>query len=104
MGAMFIDDISVALVPGSNPADFDGSGVVDGLDLQIWESAYSLTAAGDADEDGDSDGQDFLVWQRQYQANAPLATAVPEPASHVATLFLLTTLLLSVGRCRLVGR
>ena len=104
MGAMFIDDISVALVPGSNPADFDGSGVVDGLDLQIWESAYSLTAAGDADEDGDSDGQDFLVWQRQHQANAPLATAVPEPASHVATLFLLTTLLLSVGRCRLVGR
>ncbi|MCH7752060.1 MAG: hypothetical protein IH898_07900, partial [Planctomycetes bacterium] len=78
-------------------ADFDGNGIVDGLDLQIWEGAYGLTVAGDADGDGDSDGQDFLVWQRQFQAAAPIAAAVPEPKSLVAALLALTAVL-SAGR------
>ena len=78
-------------------ADFDGNGIVDGLDLQIWEGAYGLTVAGDADGDGDSDGQDFLVWQRQLQAAAPIAAAVPEPKSLVAALLALTAVL-SAGR------
>jgi hypothetical protein len=83
--------------PGLFSADFDVNGIVDGLDLQIWEGAYGLTVAGDADGDGDSDGQDFLVWQRQLQAAAPIAAAVPEPKSLVAALLALTAVL-SAGR------
>lgn len=45
------------------PGDFNEDGVVDGLDLAIWEDNYGLTDIGDADDDDDTDGSDFLVWQ-----------------------------------------
>jgi len=65
-----------------SPADFDGSGIVDGGDLAFWEAAYNTNSTADADGDGDSDGQDFLIWQQEVAA-APLAaiSAIPEPNS-----------------------
>ena len=44
-------------------ADFNSSGLVDSVDLGIWETAYGTTVAGDADGDGLSTGLDFLDWQ-----------------------------------------
>ena len=72
-------------------ADFDFSETVDADDLGIWESAYGMTGAGDADGDGDSDGDDFLAWQRQFGSGvAPLAGAssgtIPEPPSTLLAL------------------
>lgn len=73
----------------SFPADFNGSGVVDGADLASWKIGFGKTtgavkADGDADLDGDVDGADFLTWQRQLGAGAPAVAAVPEPASVLA--------------------
>ena len=46
-------------------ADFNGDGLVNGLDLAIWQAGYEDDSAGDADGDGDVDGVDYLIWQRQ---------------------------------------
>jgi hypothetical protein len=76
------------------PADFNGDGYVDGVDLAAWQAAFAAGPGGgggaftlplpDADGDGDADGADFLSWQRQLLANY-LATgasaAVPEPTA-----------------------
>jgi T5SS/PEP-CTERM-associated repeat protein len=69
-------------------ADFNGDGVVNGLDRQIIQDNFGLGATfaqGDADFDGDVDGNDFLIWQRQIgpvPAPANLAAgAVPEPGA-----------------------
>jgi dockerin type I repeat protein len=73
----------------TEPGDFNGDGVVNGGDLAIWESNFSMsqTASGDADEDGDVDGNDFLIWQLQVGSGVgPGANAVPEPSGIVLLL------------------
>jgi hypothetical protein len=79
---------SINLAPTPEPGDFDGDGAVDAADLDRWRGGFGLAAGaepidGDADADFDVDGNDFLVWQRgvSEEAEAPLGTAVPEPAS-----------------------
>ena len=76
--------VTVEEEPGSTwAADFNKDGMVNGVDLTTWKSAFGVSNLGDADGDGDSDGADFLVWQRQYTGpNATAAAAaVPEPVS-----------------------
>ena len=78
--------------------DFDGSGIVDGGDLAIWQMGYGTTSGaatsdGDADGDFDVDGSDFLLWQ-QHTANPAsfsIQTVVPEPSTF-AMLFVGSTL------------
>ncbi|WP_428305729.1 hypothetical protein [Lacipirellula sp.] len=86
-----IDNFS-ATVPSSNaiPGDFDSDDDVDGDDLAIWKTQYGAVSNGaDANGDGVTDGADFLIWQRQYTGSlgpaAPVASAVPEPATLLAT-------------------
>jgi hypothetical protein len=58
---------SVALVPG----DYNHSGVVDGLDLDVWQEQFGLIGplvSADGDQDDDADGHDFLIWQRNLAA------------------------------------
>lgn len=75
---------SVQVTSNVIPGDFDHSGVVDHLDLDMWRTAFASTAAGDADADGDSDGNDFIIWQNHQTAGAVAATgSVPEPVSGV---------------------
>jgi hypothetical protein len=61
--------------------DFNGDGVVNGLDLAVWQSGFGLNATGDADGDGDTDGRDFLAWQREQVNPLTSFVAVPEPTS-----------------------
>jgi hypothetical protein len=75
-----------SLAAPASPADFDGSGAVDGLDLAAWSIGFGspgpVHSQGDADEDGDVDGSDFLIWQRELGAGSPIqpaAQVVPEP-------------------------
>lgn len=77
------------------PADFNGDGAVDGLDLASWAIAFSGGSGGgvgepqvgalpDFDGDGDSDGADFLSWQRYLgvgSSGAGAAALVPEPTA-----------------------
>jgi len=85
--------------------DFNGDGIVDVLDLAIWQGNFGLTMGatgvlGDADGDGDVDGADYLIWLGQVggAGAAPAAitlavTAVPEPSS----------LLLAIGGLAALG-
>jgi hypothetical protein len=58
--------------PYSPPADFNGDGVVDGMDFLIWQTGFcrklkdASKRAGDATGEGVVDGMDFLVWQAWY--------------------------------------
>lgn len=74
---------------GPNSADFNTDSLVNGVDLEMWQQAYGISVAGDADNDGDSDGNDFLIWQRQFLSGTELPsenTSIPEPSC-----FLLST-------------
>ena len=74
-------------------ADFDGDGLVTGLDFLIWQRNFPLTgtgmkATGDANDDTNVDGADVVVWGNQFGAPPPASPAsksavatVPEPSS-----------------------
>jgi hypothetical protein len=77
-------------------ADFDGSGIVDEVDLAIWRQNLGGSGPiGDANGDGIVDGRDFFIWQMQASgfpgsasvagagagAGAGFGGAVPEPGS-----------------------
>ena len=77
--------------PWSGYSDFNVDGVIDGDDLTTWESSGR-------------GGEDFLAWQRQYRDVPPLplssgggassatSSEVPEPATGVMALMVLTML------------
>ncbi|MDC0935171.1 CAP domain-containing protein [Pirellulales bacterium] len=88
-----IDLLAVA----SNPVDFNGDGVIDGLDVSKWQADYGLNAGSDADADNDSDGRDYLALQKVINQESRV-TAVPEPASGLAFTLLLAAA--SVRRSR----
>lgn len=74
--------------PTAAPADFNGDGSVNGLDLAAWKAGFGATGpaatklAGNADGDSDVDGADYLLWQQGFNAAANvIASPVPEPAS-----------------------
>ncbi len=76
--------LSVSSSAPLNPADFDGNGVVDAVDLAAWSTNFGMPTSatreqGDANGDGAVDGADFLVWQQNLGAGAPQSAAVPEP-------------------------
>jgi hypothetical protein len=84
------EDVSGASfsIAAAEMGDFSGNGVVNGVDLQIWEGGFGTSSGafftdGDDDSDGDVDGGDFLRWQRNALNSSPLSftVGVPEPAS-----------------------
>ncbi|NOY41999.1 MAG: PEP-CTERM sorting domain-containing protein [Planctomycetes bacterium] len=87
-------------------ADFNGDGIVNGLDLSIWEANLGTIGGvppvpGDADGDGDVDGADFMRIQMDLGGPPTPAIAaggaavVPEPSS--ALLLVLGSLLVGTG-------
>lgn len=75
-----------SLTPPAQAGDFNGDGLVNAADLQVWKTYFGVkfgatTQTGDANGDGAVDGSDFLVWQRNYAAPAAPSTTIPEPAS-----------------------
>jgi len=92
--------LSVLINPDAelDNADFDGDGVVDGIDFLEWQrnvGTGTLHSEGDAEHDGDVDRSDLEVWEAQYGEPAPLAaiTSVPEPS----TGLLIALACLSIG-------
>jgi hypothetical protein len=95
----YVDNVRLMPTPVLD-ADFNDDNIVDGLDLGLWKTAFSLTAVGDADGDLDSDGEDFLIWQQQLGTPGGGIAAVPEPA----TVGLAGMFALALVRRRTAGR
>jgi len=85
------------IAAGPSGADFNGDGIVNQLDIIIWQDNYgrtsppNLDAFGDADSDGDVDGRDFLRIQREFGGPGvePIVAnlaSVPEPSALVLLL------------------
>jgi hypothetical protein len=94
-----IDNVRIELL-GMLPQgpDFNGDGLVDDADRQIWEQSLAANEMGDTDGDLDTDGTDFLRWQSGFFTGAtPVGTAVPEPA----TAFLAAVV--ALAQCRRAG-
>ena len=85
-GAVYVDEVSFDIAdPNALAGDFNGDGVVDNSDLEVWRADFGSDSKLDADGnyDGVVDGADFLLWQRTLGASAassPPTTAAPEPA------------------------
>jgi hypothetical protein len=85
--------LAIESLGAASGPDFNGDGVVNGLDLQVWLANVGIQSGatviqGDANGDGKVDGNDFLIWQRSRGAfpgaGSGLAggsATVPEPAS-----------------------
>lgn len=76
---------------GASGPDFNGDGVVNSLDFQIWQENVGITSGatvlqGDANGDGRVDGQDFLIWQSHLgpypgAGSGSSFQVIPEPTS-----------------------
>jgi hypothetical protein len=63
--------VVVESIGSSSGPDFNGDGVVDQLDLAIWQMNKGITMGatvlqGDANGDGAVDGEDYLIWLDQF--------------------------------------
>jgi hypothetical protein len=64
--ALFIAENSLKLFP-LHPGDYNGDGLVDTLDYQVWKSHWGMTPAcyydGDGNGNGIVDAADYTVWR-----------------------------------------
>jgi autotransporter-associated beta strand protein len=109
MGGTGNDVVLSATQPGTEDADFDNDGDVDGADFLTWQRNYGTAGDhthGNANGDGVIDGLDLAVWRNQFGVGSPAnvtASAVPEPAS--AALWLIAAgALAGVSRSAVVSR
>ena len=85
-----IDDLVLDVnVP---PGDYNGDGFVDAADYTLWRDGEGQAAqrrglGADGDLSGAIDAGDYATWRDHYGATFSPSTAVPEPATLVATLF-----------------
>jgi prepilin-type N-terminal cleavage/methylation domain-containing protein/prepilin-type processing-associated H-X9-DG protein len=77
---------------GGLAGDYNGNQVVDGADFLLWQRSFGsvATPAGsgaDGNGNGSVEAGDLTVWRDAFgsSAAAPLAAAVPEPATWVLT-------------------
>ena len=78
----------VGTPPAPSDADFNNSGLVEGLDFLNWQANVGLggqtdNSNGDANGDGTVGSADLAIWESQY-GTAPLGaavSAVPEPGT-----------------------
>lgn len=81
--------IAVRSTIGHVGPDFNGDGVIDGLDLAIWKAHKGITSGasvlqGDANGDGAVDGADYLIWLQQWTMGPGAGAgggSVPEPTA-----------------------
>ena len=102
MGGTGNDVVLSATQPGSEDADFDDDGDVDGNDFLIWQRNFGTAgdnSQGNANGDGAIDGADLAIWRGQFGSGGSAGVAaatVPEPAT--ASLLLVAAGSLAVVR------
>ena len=103
-----IDNIEVNTLAAPDPnADFDGDGLVTGLDFAIWQRNIGLGGQtnnnnGDANGDGIVNEDDLVVWEAQFGGPPPLGaiTSVPEPSTLISWITFSLFTLLGCRPCR----
>lgn len=99
-GAVHIDSVSFGIVPPV-AGDFDGNGIVDINDYNIWKSNFGSTVQlqADANNNGVVDTADYIIWRANLgggqAAAAAMAAYVPEPS---ALLLAMSGVLSMMGR------
>ncbi|HEY3395391.1 MAG TPA: right-handed parallel beta-helix repeat-containing protein [Lacipirellulaceae bacterium] len=69
--------------------DYDGNGIVNGLDYDVWRAAFgNVTGAADGNGDGTVNAADYVVWRAGFArasvaSAAVIGSAIPEPLSSV---------------------
>jgi hypothetical protein len=66
--------------------DYDGNGLVDANDYQMWRSEFGLSGpelSSDGNDSGTVDAADYVVWRDNYVAlaSSQAVAAVPEPST-----------------------
>lgn len=92
----------------NNPADFDGSGFVDGADLLVLQRNMGRTGAlrihGDADGNGVVNGNDVATWRRGALAGSLASTVAANPVPEVVSAPLGLLGLLAIRRTTIASR
>lgn len=94
-GIYQIDNFRLLTQVPPDSADFDGDGLVTGLDFLIYQQNLGLTGQtdnsnGDANGDGVVGAADLAIWEGQVGGAAPQSVslaAVPEPSSALLAWF-----------------
>lgn len=96
-GEVFRIDTTIGLV-----GDYDGSGIVDAADYEVWKSQFGSQGLLAADGNGDQivDAADYTIWRNNLGRTLPFSDAnlaaanVPEPQSMAAVIGLAAVTLL----------
>lgn len=90
-GQFRIDLLAAFASTGEVNGDYNGDGVVDGIDYAVWREQRGMTGSGlAADGNGDLvvNSADFTLWKNNYGRTAPGTGAVPTPTPEPAALAL----------------
>ncbi|QEG34709.1 metallophosphoesterase [Bythopirellula goksoeyrii] len=70
-------------------ADFDGDDDIDGSDFLAWQRGFGSTefSPGDANNDGMINSLDLAIWQQQYATDAALSSTLSIPEPQTVMLF-----------------
>jgi hypothetical protein len=102
--SFFIDDILFSVVGALVPGDYNHDGIVDTADYVVWRETLGSTTNLVADGNGNGvvDQSDYQYWRVRFGntsgsgSGSSLKTAVPEPASGITAMVLLS----AVSFCR----
>jgi hypothetical protein len=94
IGMLFVDDVSASILPESAfkilKGDFNGDGLVDGGDLEVWRRGFGTNFGG----------PDFLAWQQELGLVPRMQFPVPTPELTSSGLAAIAVTFTLIGRCR----
>lgn len=76
-------NVDYALLPESQPGDYNLDGVVDGGDFLVWQREFGQSGSNaDGDGSGTVDAGDLAIWREHFGATASSSvSAIPEPST-----------------------
>ncbi|MGE3239463.1 MAG: dockerin type I domain-containing protein [Pirellulales bacterium] len=82
---VLVDNLNVQLSRLALHGDYNGDGIVDEIDYNVWKSQFGLEGAREADGnlDGRVDAADYAIWRDKMLVDgSDKAAAVPEPEGY----------------------